>query len=234
MNVRVSLDDLVTAYEWVSAGEAAAVECQAYVGRTTGKVHWVGEGDDEDEVPDDIDDETLYIAVPNKMDLDLGRDLVMRFVAEHLPSAYDTVQEHFRHKGAYGRYKSLLERNGKLDAWHQYQDAALENALCEWGEGHGFEVVGRRHALPVAVAPARAGDADALDDDRIDQAVLALLHLGLHDGFRAWKSFDWDVMDRLHEKGYISDPVGKAKSVAFTEEGLRESERLLKQLFGRA
>lgn len=71
-----------------------------------------------------------------------------------------------------------------------------------------------------------------LDTDRIDQAVLALLSLGLHDGTRVWKSFDWDVMARLHEKGFISDPRGKAKSVAFTEQGLKESERLLGNLFG--
>jgi hypothetical protein len=71
-----------------------------------------------------------------------------------------------------------------------------------------------------------------LDTDRIDQTVLALLSLGLHDGTRVWKSFDWDVMERLHEKGYISDPRGKAKSVAFTEQGLKESERLLGDLFG--
>jgi hypothetical protein len=63
-----------------------------------------------------------------------------------------------------------------------------------------------------------------LNTDRIDEAVLALLYLGLHDGDRAWKSFDWDAMARLHEKGFISDPVGKAKSVEFTEQGLRESE----------
>jgi hypothetical protein len=73
-----------------------------------------------------------------------------------------------------------------------------------------------------------------LNTDRIDEALLALLHLGLHDRTRAWKSFDWDAMTRLHEKGYISDPVGKAKAVTFTEEGLRESERLLKELFGEA
>lgn len=65
-----------------------------------------------------------------------------------------------------------------------------------------------------------------LDTKRIDQAVLALLYLGLHDGERAWKGFDWDAMNRLHQQGYISDPVGKAKSVVFTTSGLRESERL--------
>src|SRR6266446_328398 len=45
-----------------------------------------------------------------------------------------------------------------------------------------------------------------IDNDRIDDAALALLHLGLHDKYRAWKGFDWDAMNRLYEKGYISDP----------------------------
>ena len=71
-----------------------------------------------------------------------------------------------------------------------------------------------------------------LDPDKIDEAVLALLQLGLHDENRVWKSFDWDAMDRLHAKGFISDPVGKTKSVALTERGMAESSRLLVQLFG--
>jgi hypothetical protein len=72
-----------------------------------------------------------------------------------------------------------------------------------------------------------------LDKDKIDDAVLALLLLGLHDGARAWKGFDWGAMHRLHEKGYISDPRGKAKSVVFTEEGFDRAERLLEELFGK-
>jgi hypothetical protein len=72
-----------------------------------------------------------------------------------------------------------------------------------------------------------------IDPDRIDDTVLALLWLGLHDGWRAWKGFDWDAMDRLHRKGMISDPVGKAKAVVFTEEGRREAERLFRELFAR-
>jgi len=69
-----------------------------------------------------------------------------------------------------------------------------------------------------------------INTERLDDAVLALLYLGHHNADRAWKSFDWDVLGRLHEKGYISDPVGKAKSVRFTEEGLRESERLARHI----
>lgn len=72
-----------------------------------------------------------------------------------------------------------------------------------------------------------------LDHDKIDDVVLALLYLGLHDGARAWKGFDWDAMDRLHEKGYISNPRGKTRSVVFTEEGLERSRRLLEALCGK-
>jgi len=70
-----------------------------------------------------------------------------------------------------------------------------------------------------------------LDTDLIDDAVLALLHLGLHDGCRAWKTFDWDAMSRLHEKGLIADPVNKAKSVVLTEEGLKRSATLFREMF---
>jgi DNA-binding PadR family transcriptional regulator len=72
-----------------------------------------------------------------------------------------------------------------------------------------------------------------LDTDRIDAAVLALLLLGLHDGYRAWKTFDWDAMNRLHEKGFISDPVGRAKSVVLTEDGQREAQRLFQTMFAK-
>jgi hypothetical protein len=57
--------------------------------------------------------------------------------------------------------------------------------------------------------------------------------LTLHEGARAWKGFDWDAMNRLHEKGFISNPVGKAKSVLLSDKGLQESERLFRRLFAK-
>ncbi len=68
------------------------------------------------------------------------------------------------------------------------------------------------------------------DKDKVDEMVLALLYLtSFREGSetRAWKSMDWDAMDRLFEKGYISDPKSKARSVWLTEEG----EKLSKELF---
>lgn len=79
-----------------------------------------------------------------------------------------------------------------------------------------------------------------LDTDRIDDAVLALLFLGAwkEKGFpdpalRAWKSFDWDAMNRLYQKGMIDDPVSKAKSVWLTDEGAKRAEALFDALFRR-
>ena len=71
------------------------------------------------------------------------------------------------------------------------------------------------------------------DTTKIDEAVLALLYLGLHDGTRAWKGFDWEALNRLHEQGCISDPRGKAKSVAITEDGLERAKRLFEKLFSK-
>jgi len=54
-----------------------------------------------------------------------------------------------------------------------------------------------------------------IDIDKIDEVALALLYLTMGDdgsGMRAWKGIDWEVMDRLYEKGFIYDPKNKAKS----------------------
>jgi hypothetical protein len=72
------------------------------------------------------------------------------------------------------------------------------------------------------------------DQDKVDDAVLALLCLTLHDaGTRVWKGHDWASMDRLHQKGYISDPKSKAKSVVITEQGKVKALRLFQQMFGK-
>jgi hypothetical protein len=74
--------------------------------------------------------------------------------------------------------------------------------------------------------------------DKIDDAVLALLHLtsftegsGQFAVTRAWKGHDWEALNRLHQKNLISDPKNKNKSVVLTEEGQRRAEALFRHLF---
>jgi hypothetical protein len=72
-----------------------------------------------------------------------------------------------------------------------------------------------------------------IDQDKIDEAVLALMWLTLHGERRAWKGLDWGVTNRLYQKGLICDPANKTKSVVLTDEGLRKAEELFKTLFTR-
>jgi Domain of unknown function (DUF6429) len=70
------------------------------------------------------------------------------------------------------------------------------------------------------------------DREKVEETVLALLWLTEDGHRRAWKSHDWGVLDRLHERGYLSDPKSKAKSVLLTEEGERRSRELFARYFG--
>jgi hypothetical protein len=71
------------------------------------------------------------------------------------------------------------------------------------------------------------------DGEKVEQVVLALFQMNLSDdsGRRAWKSLPWSVMDSLHQKGYISDPATKNKSVWLSEEGAKLSKELFEKLF---
>jgi Domain of unknown function (DUF6429) len=71
----------------------------------------------------------------------------------------------------------------------------------------------------------------SVNTDKIDDAVLALLYLTLHDDHRAWKGLDWGALGRLHDKGMIHDPVNKAKSVVFTPDGLERAKKLFETMF---
>ena len=74
----------------------------------------------------------------------------------------------------------------------------------------------------------------AIDEQKIDDVVLALLYLTTFEDkprLRAWKGHSWDVLDRLHRKAYISDPATKAKSVLLTDEGAKRSQELFEKYF---
>ena len=72
------------------------------------------------------------------------------------------------------------------------------------------------------------------DKEKVDEMALALMHLSSmrgKEGVRAWKALAWEITDRMFEKGWISDPKGKAKSVWLTDEGARLSEELFQKHF---
>lgn len=70
------------------------------------------------------------------------------------------------------------------------------------------------------------------DDRLIEDAVLALLAAYSCDQGNTWKGFDFQIMNRLHEQGFISDPVNRNKSIWLTAEGLERGRQLADRLFG--
>ncbi len=100
----------------------------------------MGDLADED-LPEDLETSDRYIAVPHKHDLNLGRNLVLVFVDQELPDDCDTVRGFFRRKGAYGRFKGLLESRDKLEAWYTFEDNATKAALLGWSEENSIQLV---------------------------------------------------------------------------------------------
>ncbi len=68
-----------------------------------------------------------------------------------------------------------------------------------------------------------------IDNDTATELGFALISLTahtVHGVTRAWKGMDWDLLAEMHERGWIHNPVGKAKSVVLTPEGQAEAARL--------
>jgi hypothetical protein len=66
----------------------------------------------------------------------------------------------------------------------------------------------------------------ATDTKRIDDVVLALFYLTLHDQSHASTSFAPEVLQRLHESGMIGDPAENWDSIELTPDGLQRSKKL--------
>lgn len=141
----IGIAALEAALDWSSAG--GPFENQAFIGRLTGEVHLQSlHGDFGEELPEDIEDGTRYIAMPHKNDLDLGRELAFEFVGSEAPQLEAQVHSAFRQKGAYGKFKTVLERARLLERWYEFERAATKAALIRWAEDNGFEVGGRNDA----------------------------------------------------------------------------------------
>jgi hypothetical protein len=135
----VRFNDILEAFEFVSAGGMG--EHQAFLCRQSGKVYWHSElSEDLEELPDDIDDSEKYVPIPGKSELDLGKPLVLDFTRQFLPDDFDEVQQIFNKRGAYARFKDLLDRRGIRDQWYDFEAKAEERALRIWCDLNSVDV----------------------------------------------------------------------------------------------
>jgi hypothetical protein len=133
----VSFEKLSDAFGFVNVDGA---DNAAYVCRSSGEIHW-DSGLDEDKLPDDVEDEEKYLAVPNARDLDLGKPLALDFAKAFLPDDVFNVHEIFDRRGPFQKFQSLLRLRGMIEHWDKFESEAAERALRDWCAANDIELV---------------------------------------------------------------------------------------------
>jgi hypothetical protein len=136
----MTYDDIENAFFFVSSGSPC--ENYAVIHRVTGESFCSSDFSDYDEMPEDVDENDDYLAVPHKNDLDLGKPLVISFVRQQCPEYLDRIFAIFSRQGAYRRYRDFLEEKDLLDAWYAYENNAIREALLKWAAENGLVVDG--------------------------------------------------------------------------------------------
>jgi hypothetical protein len=112
--------DILFTFEFVSGdGSNEALLC-----RRTGRIYWrsalSGLDEIEEELPDGIEDDENYIAIPRKQELGLGKPLALDFAREFLPKDFDEVRYMFSKRGAYRKFRALVMQRNVLDRWYEF------------------------------------------------------------------------------------------------------------------
>ena len=134
----IKYSDLDFAYEF-SSMDSSSIE-GVYLSKKTGKIFYDSDNIDEP-LPEDIFESEEYVALPSKIELGLGNELVYTYVKVNIPEYYDQVLLYFKSKGAYQKYKTLLHRIGKLDHWYDYEEKIKQKELLLWCKENKIEVI---------------------------------------------------------------------------------------------
>jgi hypothetical protein len=136
-----SFSELLLGFEFVDGGDG---QHEALLCRQTGKIYWRSEFSEldelQEELPDDVEDDEKYIAIPDKKELGLGKPLALDFAREFLPDDFDDVRYIFSKRGAYQKFRALLIRTRTLDRWYAFETQATERALRQWCADQSIEI----------------------------------------------------------------------------------------------
>lgn len=159
------IGDITQAFEFANTnGDIGGF--RAFVCRQTGKIYYQFEDDDlqdleDDKLPDDIENATKYLPLPDKRDLGLGKPLVLAFIREFLPDGLDDVRYFFSKRGAYPKFKALLAGEERSSAGMRSR-MKPQNGLCAIGassipskspSGRPFECYDVGEAAPPSSRP---------------------------------------------------------------------------------
>ncbi|TWU41687.1 hypothetical protein Poly51_63820 [Rubripirellula tenax] len=128
-NVVFAFDTIEMAFDYANFDDRSN---DAYLDRHTGSSLYFSMLGDSDDEPDDFDDTTRYVAIPDTRDFGLGSQLAVQFASEIAPALLDDVRDAFGGRGAFRRFKDLLDRNGLLESWYEYQAGHERKAILQW------------------------------------------------------------------------------------------------------
>lgn len=135
----VSYQELRNAFEFVSSGSPATHS--AYICQDTANIYWLSSSLElEEAVPADVTTSERYIAVPHKNALQLGQKMALQFIDQVLPDDYNLVSSFFRKRGAYRRFRELLQAQGLLEQWFVFEASACDSALLDWCVQHNIQI----------------------------------------------------------------------------------------------
>jgi len=135
---RIKYNDIEDAFMFVSM--SPMFSHTACICRKTGKTYYRSEEADMDDLPEDVYENEDYVEIPHKNELDLGKKLVLDFSSVHLPHRIDKVHSIFSTRGAYQRFKDLLEYEGLLDEWYSFEKKKQKKALIEWCHDNHIDI----------------------------------------------------------------------------------------------
>lgn len=134
--IMIKLDDLELGLEFNSSGPYS--DNEVYIDSETGQVIYVSDIIDE-EPPSDIYENDKYIMLPTKQELGLGKPLPLEFAREQGHDFFNEVYSIFASRGAYSRFKGLLEHKGLLEQWYNYEQEHINKALMAWCSDNDIE-----------------------------------------------------------------------------------------------
>jgi len=125
----MKFDDVMQAFFHVACD--SPFNNEAAVSRKTGKVYFMSD-DYQEELPEDIWDNSKYISVPHWNELGMDTRLVFNFARECIPETYDKIREIFSRKGGYRRFRVFLIKTETLQLWYDYENKKQEEVVREW------------------------------------------------------------------------------------------------------
>ena len=128
--MKIDMDDFDFAMEFISSD---LFDNQAYIDIESGVIYCSGEASEET-LPDDIDENDKYLAIPTKQDLELGKPLALKFTALEMPDHIENVYAMFRKQGAYAKFKHLLNTLELTEKWYAFEKNQTQQAITDWLE----------------------------------------------------------------------------------------------------